>query len=89
MRARIKPAVDAAALSELRDALAGLTQRIVDPREEVKALSEGLARQAVMLEQLATLQTKAATLNATPGASWRSCATASRPPRPLGSGADC
>ena len=58
----IKPAVDAAALSELRDALAGLTQRIVDPREEVKALSEGLTRQAVMLEQLVTLQGKAATL---------------------------
>lgn len=58
----IKPAIDVAALTELRDALAGLAQRIVDPREEVKALSEGLARQAAMLEQLATLQNKAATL---------------------------
>ena len=58
----LKPAVDVAALAELRDALAGLAQRIVDPREEVKEFSEGLARQAAMLEQLAILQGKAATL---------------------------
>src|SRR4051794_6596998 len=80
----IKPAVDAAALAELRDALASLTQRVIDPREEVKAFSENLTRQGVMLEQLVLLQSKAATLQRDTGRQLAQLRTSLAAPPPAG-----